>query len=58
MSVLDHSPHEAAPAERGVFDSPRRKVRIGRIALYVLTGAIGTAVAIALDPIVNIFAGG
>ena len=58
MSVLDHSPHEAAPAERGAFDSARKGISVVKVALLVLAGVIGTTLAIALDPIVNIFAGG
>ena len=62
MSVLDHFLSKAAPAERGDFDSApragRRTASIVRGAMYVLAGVIGTALAIALDPIANIFAGG
>ena len=57
MSVTNHISHKAAPAERGDFDSGRRTVRVVRAAMLVLAGVIGTALAIALDPIVNIFAG-
>jgi len=58
MSVLDHSPHEAAPRERGAFDSGQHSLTAVKLALLVLAGIAGTAFAIALDPIVNIFAGG
>lgn len=58
MSVLDHSSHEAAPVERGAFDSSRRSLTAVKVALLALAGVAGTALAIALDPIVNIFAGG
>ncbi|HPF24258.1 MAG TPA: hypothetical protein PK417_12305 [Hyphomonas sp.] len=61
MSVLDHFLTKAAPAERGDFDSASRAAGrttgIVRMAMYVLAGVIGTALAIALDPVVNLFAG-
>jgi hypothetical protein len=58
MSVLDHSSRDAAPSERGTFDSGRWQFGLLKIVLLVLAGVLGTAFAIALDPIVNIFAEG
>ena len=58
MSVLDHSPHDAAPSQRGAFDSGRWQFGLLKTALLVLAGIVGTALAIALDPILNIFAEG
>ena len=58
MSVLDHILPKAAPAERGDFDSGHKALSAVKVGLLVLAGVIGTACAIALDPIVNIFAGG
>ena len=58
MSVLDHFSRDAAPSERGAFDSGRMRLGLLKTALLVLAGILGTAFAIALDPIVNIFADG
>ena len=58
MSVLDHSSRDAAPSERGAFDSGSWHYSLLKTALLVLAGALGTAFPIALDPIVNIFAQG
>ena len=58
MSVLDHFSRDAAPSERGAFDSSHMKLGFLKTALLVLVAVLGTAFAIALDPIVNIFADG
>jgi hypothetical protein len=63
MSVLDHSSRNAAPSERGAFDSSRFdashwQFSLVKTALLILAGIAGTAMAIALDPILNIFAEG
>ncbi len=63
MSVLDHSSRNAAPSERGAFDSgglesSRWEFSLLKTALLILAGVLGTAMAIALDPILNINAEG
>lgn len=58
MSVLDHFSSKAAPRERGAFDSGLKAIPLVRIGLFTLAGAIGTALAIALDPVLNLFSGG
>ena len=58
MSVLDHSSRDAAPFQRGAFDSGRWPSSLVKSALLKFAAILGTALAIALDPIVNIFAEG
>ena len=57
MAVLDHNNHNTSWLTHPVeFAMGEAGVRVLRGALLVLATIVGVALAIALDPIVNLFA--